>query len=78
VKRPRTRWNLLRRDVGHLSAALRPIRTSQEVAEILGVSASQVCQLENSALRKIVRAVQDLAAEGTFNHKAKRTQNEEG
>jgi DNA-binding CsgD family transcriptional regulator len=60
----KARWSLSQNDIGHLSAALKPIRTSREVAEILGVSTTLVCQLENSALRKIVRALRALEAEG--------------
>ena len=51
------RWNVSQGDLGHLSAALRPMRTREEVAELMGVSVTLVCQLENSALRKIVRAL---------------------
>ena len=60
----KARWNLSQSDIGHLSMALKPVRTSREVAEILGLSTSLVCQLENSALRKIVRALKRLEARG--------------
>ena len=71
----KARWRLSQSDIDHLSMALKPVRTSREVAEILGLSTSLVCQLENSALRKIVRALQTLDAKGrpkpqenTINH----------
>src|SRR5271165_5446733 len=59
----KNRWRLAQCDTSHLSAALRPIRTSREVAAMLGISTSLVCQLENSALRKIVRALKALEDE---------------
>jgi hypothetical protein len=60
----KNRWNLSQDDIGHLSAALKPVRTSREVAEILGLSTSLVCQIEISALRKIVRALKTMEANG--------------
>jgi hypothetical protein len=51
------RWNLSQDDIGHLSMALKPIRSYEHVAKILGYSDSLVRQLETSALRKIVRAM---------------------
>jgi hypothetical protein len=60
----KNRWNLSQEDIGHLSMALKPVRTSREVAEILGLSTSLVCQLENSALRKIVRVLKTMEANG--------------
>jgi DNA-directed RNA polymerase sigma subunit (sigma70/sigma32) len=53
------RWGLLQDDIDHLSVALNPIRSHQEVAAILGLSASAVRQIETSALRKIIRAMND-------------------
>jgi DNA-directed RNA polymerase specialized sigma subunit len=51
------RWRLSQADISNLSMALKPIRTREEVAKILGCSPSLVGQLETSALRKIVRAM---------------------
>jgi hypothetical protein len=59
----KARWNLSKAGIGRLSMSLKPIRTSREVAKILGVSTSLVCQIENSALRKIVRALKAMEAE---------------
>ena len=53
------RWGLLQEDIDHLSQALHPIRSHQEVAAILGLSESAVRQIETSALRKIIRAMSD-------------------
>jgi DNA-directed RNA polymerase specialized sigma subunit len=71
----KVRWSLSQTDIEHLSAALKPVRTSREVGAILGLSTSLVCQLENSALRKIVRALRRLEQtdrlklqENTSNH----------
>jgi len=58
------RWRLSQDDISHLSMALKPIRTQEEVAQILGYSPTLVCQLENSALRKIVRAMTRLEKNG--------------
>ncbi len=60
----KARWRLSQSDIGHLSMALKPVRTSREVAEILGLSTTLVCQLEISALRKIVRALKRMEANG--------------
>jgi hypothetical protein len=51
------RWNVSQGDLGRMSRALQPIRTTREVADLLGISVSLVCQIENSALRKIMRAL---------------------
>ncbi len=64
MNRQNVRWNLAQGDIGHLSMALKPIRSYDEVAEILGCSASLVRQLETSALRKIIRAMARLEATG--------------
>ena len=52
-----TRWRLMQDDIGRLSEALHPIRSQEEVAELLGCSPALVGQLERSALRKIMRAL---------------------
>ena len=57
------RWRVSKSDLGDLPAALRPIRTTEEVAGILGLSETLVRQLENSALRKIVRGMKALEEE---------------
>jgi hypothetical protein len=62
----KARWSLSQGDIGHLSAALQPIRTCREVAEIMDISPAMVCQLENSALRKIFRALKAMEEEGRF------------
>ena len=72
----KARWNLSQGDIDHLSAALKPVRTSREVADILGLSTSLVCQLENSALRKIVRAMNRLEARGELNPQENNTNDE--
>jgi DNA-directed RNA polymerase specialized sigma subunit len=72
----KARWNLSQSDIDHLSMALKPVRTSREVAEILGLSTSLVCQLENSALRKIVRALKRLEARGQLKPQENNTNNE--
>jgi hypothetical protein len=64
MKTHAVRWRLSQGDIDHLSAALKPVRSSREVAEMLGLSTSLVCQIENSALRKIVRALKALEAGG--------------
>jgi DNA-directed RNA polymerase specialized sigma subunit len=71
----KARWNLSQSDIDHLSMALKPVRTSREVAEILGLSTSLVCQLENSALRKIVRALKRMEANGQLNPQENNTNN---
>lgn len=50
------RWRLRQQDVDGLSHALKPIRTCREVARILRCSPATVCELEASALRKIMAA----------------------
>jgi DNA-directed RNA polymerase specialized sigma subunit len=60
----RARWNLSKRDIGHISTALKPLRTRREVGEILDLSTSTICQLENSALRKIARAMRRMDEAG--------------
>jgi DNA-directed RNA polymerase specialized sigma subunit len=72
----KARWSLSQSDIGHLSMALKPVRTSREVAEILGLSTSLVCQLENSALRKIVRALKTMEANGRLNPQENNTRHE--
>jgi TPP-dependent indolepyruvate ferredoxin oxidoreductase alpha subunit len=57
MKNQPVRWRLLQGDIGCLSMALKPARSYEEVAAILGYSESLVRQLENSALRKIIRAM---------------------
>jgi hypothetical protein len=57
------RWRLSQADTDHLSSALKPIRSSREVGRMLGISPSLVCQIENSALRKIRRALRALEDE---------------
>jgi hypothetical protein len=59
MKTKKVRWRVSQSDIDRLSKALNPIRTHREVAVILSVSDSLVCQLENSALGKIVRAVNE-------------------
>jgi DNA-directed RNA polymerase sigma subunit (sigma70/sigma32) len=51
------RWDLSQDDIAHLSTALQPVRTYQEVAGILGLSESLVRQIETCALRKIIRTM---------------------
>jgi DNA-directed RNA polymerase sigma subunit (sigma70/sigma32) len=68
MKNEKTRWRLSQRDIGHLSMALKPVRTCQEAAEILGLSPGIVRQIENSALRKIVRALASLEKTENPNH----------
>lgn len=51
----RIRWQLLQEDIGHLSAALKPVRSCEEVGRMMGVSATTVAKLEKSALLKIIR-----------------------
>jgi hypothetical protein len=58
------RWGVSQIDLEYLSKTIRPVRSSREVAVILGLSTSLVCQIENSALRKIVRAMKRLEAKG--------------
>jgi hypothetical protein len=60
----KARWNLGPGDIEHLSAELRPIRSSREVGEMLGISTSLVCQIERNALRKIVRSLRKLERPG--------------
>jgi DNA-directed RNA polymerase specialized sigma subunit len=69
----KARWNLSQSDIDHLSMALRPVRTSREVAEIFGLSTTLVCKLENSALRKIVRALKTMEARGQLKPKENNT-----
>jgi len=57
MKNREIRWHLLQGDVDHLSKALKPLRSYEEVAALLGCSAGLVRQLETSALRKIVHAM---------------------
>ncbi|MGP8199923.1 MAG: hypothetical protein ACLQU4_10515 [Limisphaerales bacterium] len=57
MNQEKARWGVSQSDLEHLSVALKPMRSSREVAAILGVSTSLVCKIENSALRKIVRAL---------------------
>ncbi len=64
MKYEKIRWRLSPRDVEHLSLSLKPIRTRRQVAAILSCSLSHVCQLESSALRKVVRALKTLEASG--------------
>jgi hypothetical protein len=64
----KVRWRLLQRDIGHLSMALKPLRSQEEVAAILGCSANLVRQLENSALRKIIRAMTRFDEKGKPRH----------
>ena len=64
MKHDLIRWRLSQGDIDHLSMALKPVRSSREVADLLGLSTSLVCQIENSALRKIVRALKRLEARG--------------
>ena len=59
MNRKQTRWHIRQRQIDHLSHTLKPVRTCREVAGILGISVALVCQLETSALSKIVRAVND-------------------
>lgn len=72
----KARWSLSQSDIGHLSMALKPVRTSREVAEILGLSTALVCQIEISALRKIVRALKRLEAKGQLKPQENNTNNE--
>ena len=72
----KARWSLSQSDIGHLSMSLKPIRTSREVAKILGFSTTLVCQLEISALRKIVRALKRLEASGQLKPQEDNTNNE--
>jgi DNA-directed RNA polymerase specialized sigma subunit len=72
----KARWNLSQSDIEHLSMSLKPVRTSREVAAILGLSTSLVCQLENSALRKIVRALKRLEANGQLKPQENNTNHE--
>ena len=72
----KARWRLSQADIGHLSMALKPVRTSREVAEILGLSTSVVCRLENSALRKIVRALKRMEANGELKPQENNTNHE--
>jgi len=58
-----TRWRVAQDDIGRLSETLRPIRSQEEVAELLGCSPALVGQLERSALRKIMRALVKLEPE---------------
>ena len=59
----RVRWSLGQGDIGDLSMYLKPIRTRQEVSEILGLSPTVVTELEASGLRKIIRALTDYEKE---------------
>ena len=76
MKYAKVRWRLSQSDVSHLSMSLKPVRTSREVAEILGLSTSLVCQVENSALRKIVRAMKALEAKGQLKPQHNSTRHE--
>jgi len=53
---PKACWKMTKSELGLLSAALRPLRTCEEVGQIMGLSASAIYKIENSALRKIIRA----------------------
>jgi hypothetical protein len=66
MKTDKIRWRLKQGDIDRLSASLKPIRTCREVAGILGVSVAQVCQLESSALGKIIRAVNEYEQNGKY------------
>jgi DNA-directed RNA polymerase specialized sigma subunit len=59
MKPEKIRWRIAQREIDRLSASLKPIRTCREVADMMGVSVALVCQLENSALGKIMRAVHE-------------------
>lgn len=70
----KTRWGARQSDLGLLSMALKPIRTAHEVAQMLGVSDALVRQIENSALRKIARALKEHDREfGTLKNNIART-----
>ncbi|MGD0813386.1 MAG: hypothetical protein ABSA83_07260 [Verrucomicrobiota bacterium] len=68
----KARWGLSQCDIDHLSRELKPMRSSREVAAILGVSTSLVCRIENSALRKIVRALKRMEGQNKLHLKAKK------
>lgn len=64
----RIRWRAARGDIEPLLEWLHPVRTHEEVAAILGTSASLVRALESSALRKVARAM--IRLEGEFDPEA--------
>ena len=60
MNQEKARWGVSQSDLEHLSAELRPMRSSREVGVILGLSTSLVCKIEIGALRKVVRALKRL------------------
>jgi DNA-directed RNA polymerase sigma subunit (sigma70/sigma32) len=48
---------ITKRELGLLSASLRPVRSFEEVGQIMGLSSTAVSNIENSALRKIIMAL---------------------
>jgi hypothetical protein len=44
---------------GGLSAVLKPVRTYREVANLMGISVTLVCQLESRALSKVTKAIKN-------------------
>ena len=51
------RRKVTRRELGLVSASLRPIRSCEEVGRLMGLSTTVVFNLESSALRKIIIAL---------------------
>jgi hypothetical protein len=53
----KNRRRITKQQLGVLSESLRPIRSFQEVSQIMNLSITSVSKLENSALRKIIMAL---------------------
>lgn len=49
-------------EVYPVTRELRPLRSSTEVASILGITPQAVIQTQNRALRKVIRAMREFAA----------------
>jgi DNA-directed RNA polymerase sigma subunit (sigma70/sigma32) len=64
MRNQQVRWRLRQDEIDHLSNSLKPMRSCEEVAQILGCSESLVRQIEHSALRKIIRAMADFEKNG--------------
>ena len=75
MKTKKVRWRVSQRDLDRLSASLKTIRTYREVAGMMGVSVALVCQLENSALGKIIRVVNEYDQTGASEENEENKQN---
>ena len=75
MKPEQIRWRMAQRDIDRLSASLKPIRTCREVADMMGISVALVCQLESSALGKIMRAVHEYDQLGASEENEENKQN---